>query len=245
MIFQEPMTSLNPVFTVGEQIAESVRLHQGKDRATALAEALRMLELVRIPEAAHVLDRYPHQLSGGMRQRVMIAMALAVPAAAPDRRRADDGARRDHPGADPDAHPAAAGRTRHGGRLHHPRHGRRRRDRRPRRRHVAGREGRGRRRAADLRHTAAPVHARAAVGSALRWARCRAPTRRRSSRCSPSTGRPPHRPPQRRRRSPAPRRRGRTATPPRCCACAGSPRASTSAAASSTAFAAASTPSSR
>jgi glutathione transport system ATP-binding protein len=77
MIFQEPMTSLNPVFTVGEQIAESVRLHQGKDRATALAEALRMLELVRIPEAAHVLRRYPHQLSGGMRQRVMIAMALA------------------------------------------------------------------------------------------------------------------------------------------------------------------------
>jgi glutathione transport system ATP-binding protein len=77
MIFQEPMTSLNPVFTVGEQIAESVRLHQGKDRATALAEALRMLELVRIPEAAHVLGRYPHQLSGGMRQRVMIAMALA------------------------------------------------------------------------------------------------------------------------------------------------------------------------
>jgi glutathione transport system ATP-binding protein len=77
MIFQEPMTSLNPVFTVGEQIAESVRLHQGKDRATALAEALRMLELVRIPEAALVLRRYPHQLSGGMRQRVMIAMALA------------------------------------------------------------------------------------------------------------------------------------------------------------------------
>ncbi|MBK9703181.1 MAG: dipeptide ABC transporter ATP-binding protein [Betaproteobacteria bacterium] len=77
MIFQEPMTSLNPVFTVGEQIAESVRLHQGKDRATAEAEALRMLELVRIPEAAHVLHRYPHQLSGGMRQRVMIAMALS------------------------------------------------------------------------------------------------------------------------------------------------------------------------
>ena len=77
MIFQEPMTSLNPVFTVGEQIAESVRLHQGKDRATAAAEALRMLEQVRIPEAAHVVGRYPHQLSGGMRQRVMIAMALA------------------------------------------------------------------------------------------------------------------------------------------------------------------------
>jgi glutathione transport system ATP-binding protein len=77
MIFQEPMTSLNPVFTVGEQIAESIRLHQRKDRAAANAEALRMLEQVRIPEARQVLARYPHQLSGGMRQRVMIAMALS------------------------------------------------------------------------------------------------------------------------------------------------------------------------
>ena len=77
MIFQEPMTSLNPVFPVGEQIAESIRLHQGKRAAGARAEALRMLEQVRIPEARSVLDRYPHQLSGGMRQRVMIAMALS------------------------------------------------------------------------------------------------------------------------------------------------------------------------
>ncbi|KGD95784.1 glutathione ABC transporter ATP-binding protein [Achromobacter sp. RTa] len=77
MIFQEPMTSLNPVFTAGDQIAESIRQHQGKDAASARAEALRMLEQVRIPEAKSVLDRYPHQLSGGMRQRVMIAMALA------------------------------------------------------------------------------------------------------------------------------------------------------------------------
>ncbi|MFB5173070.1 glutathione ABC transporter ATP-binding protein GsiA [Erwinia amylovora] len=77
MIFQEPMTSLNPVFSVGEQIAESIRLHQGKSHAEALAEARRMLDLVRIPEAKNVLSRYPHQLSGGMRQRVMIAMALS------------------------------------------------------------------------------------------------------------------------------------------------------------------------
>ncbi|SFB27238.1 glutathione transport system ATP-binding protein [Collimonas sp. OK607] len=77
MIFQEPMTSLNPVFTVGEQIAESIRLHQGKSMAAARAEALRMLEVVRIPEARRILDRHPHQLSGGMRQRVMIAMALS------------------------------------------------------------------------------------------------------------------------------------------------------------------------
>ncbi|MGR4869443.1 dipeptide ABC transporter ATP-binding protein [Variovorax sp. LARHSF232] len=77
MIFQEPMTSLNPVFTAGDQIAEAITIHQGKDRAAARAEALRMLELVRIPEARGVLQRYPHQLSGGMRQRVMIAMALS------------------------------------------------------------------------------------------------------------------------------------------------------------------------
>ena len=77
MIFQEPMTSLNPVFPVGEQIAESIRLHQGMDHRSARQEALRMLDLVRIPEARNILDRYPHQLSGGMRQRVMIAMALS------------------------------------------------------------------------------------------------------------------------------------------------------------------------
>jgi glutathione transport system ATP-binding protein len=77
MIFQEPMTSLNPVFPVGEQIAESIRLHQGMDKRAALLEAQRMLERVRIPEAKAILGRYPHQLSGGMRQRVMIAMALS------------------------------------------------------------------------------------------------------------------------------------------------------------------------
>ena len=77
MVFQEPMTSLNPVFTIGEQIAESISLHQGKSKTEALAEALRMLDLVRIPEARNVLGRHPHQLSGGMRQRAMIAMALA------------------------------------------------------------------------------------------------------------------------------------------------------------------------
>lgn len=77
MIFQEPMTSLNPVFTIGEQIAESIRLHQGMGREEALTEAKKMLERVRIPEAQAMLARYPHQLSGGMRQRVMIAMALS------------------------------------------------------------------------------------------------------------------------------------------------------------------------
>ena len=77
MIFQEPMTSLNPVFPVGEQIAESIRLHQRKGAGAARSEALRLLDLVRIPESKRVFARYPHQLSGGMRQRVMIAMALS------------------------------------------------------------------------------------------------------------------------------------------------------------------------
>jgi glutathione transport system ATP-binding protein len=77
MIFQEPMTSLNPVFTIGDQVAEILKLHEGKSNAAALAEARRLLDMVRLPDAAELLTRYPHQLSGGMRQRVMIAMALA------------------------------------------------------------------------------------------------------------------------------------------------------------------------
>ena len=77
MIFQEPMTSLNPVFTAGQQIAESIRLHQHASASAARAETLRLLDQVRIPDPRAVSERYPHQLSGGMRQRVMIAMALA------------------------------------------------------------------------------------------------------------------------------------------------------------------------
>jgi peptide/nickel transport system ATP-binding protein len=77
MIFQEPMTSLNPVLTIGFQIAEALIYHRGLDRAAAEAETLRILERVRIPAAASRLNDYPHRLSGGMRQRVMIAMSLA------------------------------------------------------------------------------------------------------------------------------------------------------------------------
>jgi ABC-type dipeptide/oligopeptide/nickel transport system ATPase component len=77
MIFQEPMTSLNPVFTIGYQIMESIMLHQQKDRRQARKRAVRMLRKVGIPLPARQVDEYPHQLSGGMRQRAMIAMALS------------------------------------------------------------------------------------------------------------------------------------------------------------------------
>jgi oligopeptide/dipeptide ABC transporter ATP-binding protein len=77
MIFQEPMTSLNPAYTVGEQIVEGILRHQAIDRAAARAKAIEMLRLVRIPAPEQRFDEYPHKLSGGMRQRAMIAMALA------------------------------------------------------------------------------------------------------------------------------------------------------------------------
>ncbi len=77
MIFQEPMTSLNPVFTIGQQIAEAVELHQKLGKKAARARSIEMLDLVQIPSPQKRVDDYPHQLSGGMRQRAMIAMALA------------------------------------------------------------------------------------------------------------------------------------------------------------------------
>jgi peptide/nickel transport system ATP-binding protein len=77
MIFQEPMTSLNPVMTVGDQVAESLRIHRNMDRKAALARARELFEEVKIPSAPQRLGEYPHQFSGGMRQRVMIAIALA------------------------------------------------------------------------------------------------------------------------------------------------------------------------
>ena len=77
IVFQEPMTSLNPVYTVGDQIAEVIRLHQGLGRREAIDKAIEMLRLVHVPAPERRVSDYPHQLSGGMRQRVMIAMALA------------------------------------------------------------------------------------------------------------------------------------------------------------------------
>ncbi len=77
MIFQEPMTSLNPVLTIGRQISESLILHQGMNKKQAIEKSIEMLDLVRIPDPSTRIDEYPHQMSGGMRQRVMIAMALS------------------------------------------------------------------------------------------------------------------------------------------------------------------------
>jgi len=77
MVFQEPLLALDPVYTIGQQIAQTVRAHRPLSRSAARAEALRLLEAVRIPSAARRLDAYPHEMSGGMRQRAMIALALA------------------------------------------------------------------------------------------------------------------------------------------------------------------------
>jgi len=77
MIFQEPMTSLNPVFTIGTQISENIRRHQGASRADALKKTVKMMTAVKIPDPEQRVRQYPHELSGGMRQRVMIAMALS------------------------------------------------------------------------------------------------------------------------------------------------------------------------
>ncbi|MEM3386373.1 MAG: ABC transporter ATP-binding protein [Nitrososphaerales archaeon] len=77
MVFQDPMTSLNPVFTVGEQLAEVFKIHKGLGEKEALAKAVELLDMVRVPDPSESVKRYPHQFSGGMRQRVMIAMALA------------------------------------------------------------------------------------------------------------------------------------------------------------------------
>jgi peptide/nickel transport system ATP-binding protein len=100
MVFQEPMTSLNPVYTIGEQIAEVLRRHEGLSRKIALDKTIEMLRLVQIPNAEKRYNDYPHQFSGGMRQRVMIRDGALLQTETADRRRADHGTRRHHSGAD-------------------------------------------------------------------------------------------------------------------------------------------------
>ena len=128
MVFQDPLTSLNPAYTVGNQLEEAVRLHESVGRDAARRHALEMLDLVAIPDPEQRAHQFPHQLSGGMRQRVMLRDGVGVLAAPPHRRRADHRARRDHPGAGARPPPRAPGRAR----AQRPaRHSRPRCDRRP------------------------------------------------------------------------------------------------------------------
>ena len=162
MIFQEPLTSLNPVFTIGDQIAEQVQLHLKVDEEGGLGpgdRGARRWSASRSPERR--VKQYPHEMSGGMRQRVMIAMAPVVRAEAAHRGRTHDRPRRDDPGPDPGAPQVDPGADRLGAAAHHPRPRRRRRDGRRRHRHVR-RPGRG---AGDGR--AGPARAQ---GARTRWA---------------------------------------------------------------------------
>ena len=136
MIFQDPMTSLNPVLTIGRQITEALELHLGMNKEQSRKRAVQLLEMVGIPGADARLNDYPHQFSGGMRQRVMIAMGLSCDPQLLDRGRADHGAGCDDPGADRGSGGASEGRAGHGHHLDHPRSGRGRRHGRARDRDV-------------------------------------------------------------------------------------------------------------
>ena len=121
MIFQDPMTSLNPVFTVGNQIREAIRIHQNLSKSEAQEKTVQVLKDVGIANPERRAKDYPHQFSGGMRQRAMIAMGLSCNPKGMYSRRADHGARRDDSGPDPGADGRPAGEVRHGHRHDHAR----------------------------------------------------------------------------------------------------------------------------
>ena len=159
MIFQEPMTSLNPAYTIGNQLEEALLRHRRVPRSKARERARLPAGARRHHGGGERLGQYPHQLSGGLRQRVMIAMALMCGPVADPRRRADHGAGRHHPGADPASAGRAAARVRHGAGADHarPRH------RRAHRHRVAvmyaGAGGGDGPAAGDLRGAGASLHA--------------------------------------------------------------------------------------
>jgi oligopeptide transport system ATP-binding protein len=132
MIFQDPMTSLNPYLRISDQLIEPLLIHERISRSSALQRGLEALEMVGINDAAKRMHLYPHEFSGGMRQRVMIAMALITKPESADRGRTHHGARRHSAGADPRADQETAARAGDGGDLHHARFGRRFRALRPR-----------------------------------------------------------------------------------------------------------------
>ena len=153
------MTSLNPFLRIGRQLTEVLVAHEGASETAARKRAVDMLERVRIPDAARRIDQYPHEFSGGMRQRVMLAMALVVQARSHHRRRADHGPRRDRAGADPRSAPRHQTRSRHLNRAHQPRFRRHRAGCRSRHGHVCRPPRRAGLRLRSVRRAAASLYA--------------------------------------------------------------------------------------